>query len=49
MGYSVRSCMLGMRRAAEIGLSVRKQSDLYYALLLKEQDAAAIRLNCFTS
>jgi putative nucleotidyltransferase with HDIG domain len=36
MGHSVRSCMIGMRIAAEIGLSVGERSDLYYALLLKD-------------
>jgi HD-GYP domain-containing protein (c-di-GMP phosphodiesterase class II) len=36
MGHSVRSCTIGMRIAAEIGLSVADQSDLYYALLLKD-------------
>lgn len=36
MGHSVRSCMIGMRLAAEIGLSVAEQGDLYYALLLKD-------------
>ena len=36
MGHSVRSCMIGMRLAAEIGLSDAEQSDLYYALLLKD-------------
>jgi len=36
MGHSVRSCMIGMRIAGEIGLSVAEQSDLYYALLLKD-------------
>jgi HD-GYP domain-containing protein (c-di-GMP phosphodiesterase class II) len=36
MGHSVQSCMIGMRIAAEIGLSVAEQSDLYYALLLKD-------------
>lgn len=36
MGHSVRSCMIGMRLAAEIGLSGAEQSDLYYALLLKD-------------
>src|SRR6204780_1635554 len=36
MGHSVRSCMIGMRIASEIGLSVAEQSDLYYALLLKD-------------
>src|ERR1700691_5694306 len=36
MGHSVRSCIIGMRLAAEIGLSVAEQSDLYYALLMKD-------------
>jgi putative nucleotidyltransferase with HDIG domain len=36
MGHSVRSCMIGMRLAGEIGLSDSEQSDLYYALLLKD-------------
>ncbi len=36
MGHSVRSCMMGMRLATEIGLSVEEQSDLYYALLMKD-------------
>ena len=36
MGHSVRSCMIGMRIGAEMGLSVAQQSDLYYALLMKD-------------
>src|SRR5271155_2744234 len=36
IGHSVRSCMIGMRLAAEIGLSVAERSDLFYALLLKD-------------
>jgi putative nucleotidyltransferase with HDIG domain len=36
MGHSVRTCMIGMRLAAEIGMSAADQSDLYYALLLKD-------------
>jgi hypothetical protein len=36
MGHSVRSCMIGMRIANEIGLSVVERGDLYYALLLKD-------------
>ena len=36
MGHSVRSCILGMRIAAQLGLSVTEQSDLFYALLLKD-------------
>lgn len=36
MGHSVRSCVLGMRIAQEIGVPLEKQSDLYYALLMKD-------------
>jgi putative nucleotidyltransferase with HDIG domain len=36
MGHSVRSCMIGMRLAAEIGMTDAEQSDLFYALLLKD-------------
>ncbi len=36
MGHSVRTCAIGMRIAGEIGLPVREQADLYYALLLKD-------------
>ena len=36
MGHSVRSCVMGMRLAQHIGLSMEEQSDLYYALLLKD-------------
>ncbi len=36
MGHSVRSCLLGMRLAREIGLSTDEQQDLYYSLLLKD-------------
>src|SRR5580658_7324731 len=36
MGHSVRSCMIGMRIAAGIGLSVADQGHLFYALLLKD-------------
>ncbi|HVW12135.1 MAG TPA: HD domain-containing phosphohydrolase [Bryobacteraceae bacterium] len=35
-GHSLRSCILGMRLAAEIGLAAGARSDLYYALLLKD-------------
>lgn len=35
-GHAVRSCMLGMRLAEEIGLPADQQSSLYYALLLKD-------------
>src|SRR5271155_4757958 len=36
MGHSVRSCLIGMRLAETIGLSVAEKGDLYYALLLKD-------------
>jgi len=36
MGHSVRSCILGMRIAQEIGLPEADQGDLYYTLLLKD-------------
>lgn len=34
--HSVRTCVLGMRIAAEIGLSEAVQNELYYALILKD-------------
>ena len=36
MGHSVRSCIIGMRIAQEIGLPEADQADLYYTLLLKD-------------
>ena len=36
MGHSVRSCVIGMRLAQQIGMSQADQADLYYALLLKD-------------
>jgi HD-GYP domain-containing protein (c-di-GMP phosphodiesterase class II) len=36
MGHSVRTCVMGMRLAQHIGLSMEQQADLYYALLLKD-------------
>lgn len=36
MGHSVRSCVMGMRLAQHIGLSMEEQADLYYTLLLKD-------------
>ncbi len=36
MGHSVRSCILGMRIAEQIGLSAGRKSDLFYSLLLKD-------------
>jgi putative nucleotidyltransferase with HDIG domain len=35
-GHAIRSCLLGMRIAAELGLSSKDQANLYYALLLKD-------------
>jgi hypothetical protein len=36
MGHAVKSCLLGMRLAEILHLSVESRSDLYYALLLKD-------------
>ena len=36
IGHSVRSCVVGMGLAKEIGLPQGSQSDLYYALLMKD-------------
>lgn len=36
MGHSVRSCVIGMRLARQMGLGMGDQPDLYYALLLKD-------------
>jgi hypothetical protein len=36
MGHSVRSCILGMRLARQIGMPTGQQGDLYYSLLLKD-------------
>ena len=36
VGHSARSCMIGMRIAAEIGLDDAQRSALFYALLLKD-------------
>src|SRR5688572_5695659 len=35
-GHSARSCLIGMRIARELGLPADRQSDLFYALLLKD-------------
>ena len=35
-GHAVRSCMIGMRIAEELGLPAGVRSDLFYALLLKD-------------
>jgi HD-GYP domain-containing protein (c-di-GMP phosphodiesterase class II) len=36
MGHSVRSCIIGMRIAQQIGLREGEQADLYYTLLMKD-------------
>ena len=36
MGHSVRTCVLGMHIANEIGLTKELRGDLYYALLMKD-------------
>jgi len=36
MGHAIRSCIIGMRIAEELGLPSQDCSDLYYALLLKD-------------
>jgi putative nucleotidyltransferase with HDIG domain len=36
MGHSVRSCLIGMRLAAQIGLSGADRGHLFYSLLLKD-------------
>jgi HD-GYP domain-containing protein (c-di-GMP phosphodiesterase class II) len=36
MGHSVRSCLIGMRIAAKIGMSAAEKGHLFYALLLKD-------------
>lgn len=36
MGHSVRSCLIGMRLAQHLGMSVTDQGHLFYALLLKD-------------
>jgi putative nucleotidyltransferase with HDIG domain len=40
-GHAVRSCLIGMRLAAEIDLSAAQRSDLFYALLLKDAGCSA--------
>ena len=35
-GHAVRSCLIGMRVASEIGLGAEERSHLFYALLLKD-------------
>ena len=40
-GHAVRSCLIGMRLADEIGLDASARSDLFYALLLKDAGCSA--------
>jgi HD-GYP domain-containing protein (c-di-GMP phosphodiesterase class II) len=40
-GHAVRSCMIGMRLAQELGLDPATRSDLFYALLLKDAGCSA--------
>src|SRR5271168_4263892 len=40
-GHAVRSCLIGMRLAAELDLDSTERSDLFYALLLKDAGCSA--------
>jgi putative nucleotidyltransferase with HDIG domain len=40
-GHALRSCMIGMRLAQELGLDAGTRSDLFYALLLKDAGCSA--------
>jgi putative nucleotidyltransferase with HDIG domain len=40
-GHAVRSCLIGMRLAAELELDAVTRSDLFYALLLKDAGCSA--------
>ena len=40
-GHAVRSCLIGMRVADELGLGAGARSDLFYALLLKDAGCSA--------
>jgi HD-GYP domain-containing protein (c-di-GMP phosphodiesterase class II) len=40
-GHAVRSCVIGMRLAQELGLGAAERSDLFYALLLKDAGCTA--------
>ena len=41
-GHASRSCLIGMRIGRALGLSPEDQSDLFYALLLKDAGFVAI-------
>lgn len=49
MGHSVRSCILGMRIAQEIGLLEADLADLYYTLLLKDAGCSSNSSRLLTS
>jgi HD-GYP domain-containing protein (c-di-GMP phosphodiesterase class II) len=40
-GHAMRSCLIGMRLADELGLDAAARSDLFYALLLKDVGCSA--------
>src|SRR5947207_14007743 len=40
-GHAVRSCLIGMRLAEQLGLGAHARSDLFYALLLKDAGCSA--------
>jgi HD-GYP domain-containing protein (c-di-GMP phosphodiesterase class II) len=40
-GHAVRTCLIGMRLAGEIGLAAEERADLFYALLLKDAGCSA--------
>jgi HD-GYP domain-containing protein (c-di-GMP phosphodiesterase class II) len=40
-GHALRTCMIGMRLAEELGLDPQARSDLFYALLLKDAGCSA--------
>ncbi|MDQ6817048.1 MAG: HD domain-containing protein [Actinomycetota bacterium] len=40
-GHAARTCLIGMRLGASVGLEEQSKSDLYYALLLKDAGCSA--------
>ena len=44
-GHAVRSCLIGMRLGAAIGLDARDRTDLLYALLLKDAGCSSNALD----
>ena len=40
-GHAVRTCMIGMRVAQELGMGEAERADLFYALLLKDAGCSA--------